>query len=40
MEPGIEFGMNGEDHLRLSYGLGLEEIKNSFEKLKSALTKI
>jgi aspartate/methionine/tyrosine aminotransferase len=38
--PGIEFGKNGENHLRVSYGLGLEEIKESLEHLKNALRKI
>jgi aspartate/methionine/tyrosine aminotransferase len=38
--PGIEFGKNGEGHLRVSYGLGLEEIKESLEHLKNALGEI
>lgn len=38
--PGIEFGPNGENHLRLSYGLNIEEIKRSLEKLKAALNKL
>jgi aspartate/methionine/tyrosine aminotransferase len=38
--PGIEFGKNGENHLRVSYGLGLEEIKESLEHLKNALSDI
>jgi len=40
MVPGIEFGINGEGHLRCSFGLGLEEIKENLKELKIVLEKL
>jgi aspartate/methionine/tyrosine aminotransferase len=35
--PGIEFGMNGESHLRFLYASSVEEIVEGLERVKTAL---
>jgi aspartate/methionine/tyrosine aminotransferase len=38
--PGIAFGAQGEDHIRLSYSTSIELLETALERIKKALEKL